>query len=151
MGKRFQFKLSGLLKLREFHEEKMKVELGQLISDEQKIIERISEIDRELTLGYQMQTEALGSKSKGRDTYFYPYYFQGKRADRERCENILFSLRKKIQQKREELAKAMGDVKVIENLKEKQLKDFKIEEEKKHYRDIEENIIMGFGKKEKEL
>ena len=148
MAKKFKFKLEGLLKLRKFKEEEIKVALGQLISDEQKILDRISEIDNEVKLGYQMQSEAFDEQSKGRDAYFYPYYFQGKRRDRERCETMLYSLRKKIEAKRLELSEAMGNVKIMESLKDKKIQEYKKEKNKKELADQEENMIMNFGKKE---
>ena len=151
MGKKFKFKLEGLLKLRKFNEEKIKVELGELISEEQKIIDRIAEIGDELSLGYEMQNEAFLDSSKGKDTYFYPYFFEGKRKDRERCETMLYSVRKKIEQKRTELAEAMGNVKIMESLKENKFDEYKKEKNKKEFNDIEENTIMSFSKKRKAL
>lgn len=148
MAKKFKFKLEGLLKLRKFKEEEIKVELGKLISEEQKILDRINEIDNEVRLGYQMQNEAFDEQSKGRDAYFYPYYFQGKRKDRERCETMLYSLRKKINSKREELSEAMGNVKIMESLKDKKVQEYKKEKNKKELADQEENMIMNYAKKE---
>lgn len=144
MGKKFKFKLDGLLKVREFREEKVKVELGELIKQEQDILNRLDEISKEVGVGYEMHGKAFQNTSKGRDAYFYPYFFEGKRKDRERCGNVLYVLRKKIIEKRAELAEAMGEVKILENLKEKKEKEFIKEKNKREYSDIEENVIMKF-------
>jgi flagellar FliJ protein len=149
MGQKFKFKLEGLLKLRKFREEEIKVELGKLISEEQMILDRLDEIDREVQVGYDMQSEAFHDQSKGKDAYFYPYFFQGKRKDKERCETMLYSTRKKIEEKRKELAEAMGNVKIMENLKDKKVEEFKKEKNKKEFADQEENMIMNFSKKER--
>jgi len=69
-------------------------------------------------------------------------FIQGKKEDIKNKENLLWSLKKKYDKKILELAEARGEVKIMENFKEKKKTEWTKEKNKKELKDIEENIMM---------
>lgn len=142
MAKKFKFKLDALLKLREFNEQKVKVELGQLIQEIQSVKDRISDLERQIDETYREQEGVLETPSSGQFARFFPYFIQAKKEDIKNNENILYALEKKKEAKLKEMQQRMGEVKVMENLKEKDKQSFKKESEKKMQSDIEEILML---------
>lgn len=139
--KQHKFKLEALLKLREFKEEKVKIELGRINQEIATNKAKIEELNLSIDLGYQSQSAALGGDgSQGKMIGFYPMYVDGARAHIKALEAKNYSLQKKYQTKLLELNKCRGDVKVMESLKEKDLIKFKKEEDKKLRESIEDII-----------
>lgn len=140
--KKFQFKLEALLKLREFNEKRLKVELGEILSEIQATKDRIESIKRDIALSYDTQEEMMTNPSSGQVLQFFPYYIEGRKEEIKARENYLYSLERKYEYTLGELAKARGEVKVIENLKEKKKTEHKKEVEKKLQEDIEEAVMV---------
>lgn len=151
MAARFKFKLEGLLKLRHFKEEQLKVELGQINSDIQRVKSRIVELKEHIQEAYSSQEKTLGTKTDGRLARFYPYFIQAKRDDIKAQENLLYSLERKYQAKLREVSLAMGESKVIQNMKDKDKDKWKKEREKKEQEEIEELLHMRGNGKENSL
>lgn len=151
MAKRFSFKLEGLLKLRHFKEEQLKVELGQINGDIQRTKSRINDLKQHVEEAYISQEKTLGTKTDGRLARFFPYFIQAKRDDIKAQENLLYSLERKYQIKLREVSLAMGESKVIQNMKEKDKNKWKKEKDKKEQEDVEELLHMRRPSKEKTL
>ncbi len=151
MAKKFSFKLEGLLKLRHFKEEQLKVELGQINTDIQNTKVRIAELEQHIAEAYDFQEKSLSGHSDGRLARFFPYFIQAKKEDIKANENLLFSLERKYQAKLKEVSQAMGESKLIQNMKEKAKDTWKKEKEKKEQEDIEEILHMKRGSKETSL
>lgn len=151
MAKKFSFKLEGLLKLRHFKEEQLKVELGQINTDIQNTKVRIAELEQHIAEAYDSQEKSLSGHSDGRLARFFPYFIQAKKEDIKANENLLFSLERKYQAKLKEVSQAMGESKLIQNMKEKAKDTWKKEKEKKEQEDIEEILHMKRGSKETSL
>ena len=142
MAKKFKFRLEGLLKVREFSEKNLKIELGQLLKEAQKVRERIQKLQDDLEEGHQSQEAITKQGTDSEMLKFYPRFIQAKGEDIQNQENLLRSLERKIEKKRDELSLARGNVKMIENLKEKEKTSFKKEQEKKQQMDIEDILQM---------
>lgn len=140
--KKFKFKLDGLLKLREFNEKKIKIELGEILKEINHIEELIAKMNRDIDDTYKAQDELIKSSADGRMLQFFPYYIQGRKEDIKNKETLLWSLRKKYQAKVEELAMARGQVKILENFKDKKVHEWKKERDKKEQETIEEILMM---------
>jgi flagellar FliJ protein len=151
MAGRFKFKLEGLLKLRHFKEEQLKVELGKINADIQRTKQRISELQHHIEEAYTSQEKTLGSKTDGRLARFFPYFIQAKRDDIKSQENLLYSLERKYQAKLREVSLAMGESKLIQNMKEKDKDKWKKEKQKKEESEIEELLHMRGKGREKTL
>ncbi|MGB0454589.1 MAG: hypothetical protein ACPGJV_12850 [Bacteriovoracaceae bacterium] len=146
--KGFNFKLESVLKLRKFHEKKVMNELADIVKEIESTKERIRGIHSAIDEGYQSQKVAVTGHAKGHELSFYPYFFKGKKEDLKNQENLLHALDKKYQRKVAELARAQGDAKIIQNLKEKKIDEFKKEVNKKIEDQREELVIMRRAMKE---
>lgn len=151
MAKKFKFKLEGLLKLRHFKEEQLKVELGKINSDIQRTKSRIAELEDHVKNAYKSQEEVFTSSTNAQMARFFPYFIQAKREDIKNQETLLYSLERKYQLKLKEVSVAMGEAKVISNMKDKEKESWKKEKEKKEQADIEEVISMRRKFKEEGL
>lgn len=145
MAKRFKFKLEGLMKIRKFKEEQLKVELGKINQEIMVVKNRIAELHTHIKDAYTSQEATLKSQADGQLARFFPYFIQAKREDIKNQENLLYSLEKKYQKKLQEVSKAMGETKIIDGMKEDQKDKWKKENEKKEQENIDEVLSMRRG------
>lgn len=142
MAKKFKFKLEGLLKLRHFKEEQLKVELGKINQDILDIRHRITDLKQHISETYASQEKVFAEGSDGQFAKFFPFYIKAKREDISNQENLLYSLEKKYERKLLEVSKAMGESKVIHQMKDKDRLAWKKETEKKEQSEIDELLSM---------
>lgn len=139
---KFKFKLDGLLKVREFKEKKIKIELGEILREISAVEDKIRLANVAISETYEAQEQIMQDASQGQMLQFFPMFIQGKKEDIKNKENLLWSLKKKYDKKILELAEARGEVKIMENFKEKKKTEWTKEKNKKELEDIEENIMM---------
>jgi len=151
MAKKYKFKLDGLLKLRSFKEEKLKVELGQINQEVYKVKERIKELENHIADSYVEQEKVFADSSNGQLARFFPYYMQAKREDIKNQENLLYSLQKKYERKLNEVHRAMGETKIISNMKDKDMDNWRKAKNKEDNENMEESVQMRQFFKEREL
>lgn len=137
---KFKFKLDGLLKVREFKEKRLKVELGEILTQIQNVKDEIKKLNDNIVETYDAQEAFLADPSSGDMVKFFPRFIKTKKSDIKNKENLLFALEKKFDQKQVELGVARGEVKVIENLKEKKSTEHKKKVEKKFQEDVDELV-----------
>lgn len=140
--RKFKFTLDPILKLRKSREDALKRELGLIVTEMGKLKEKIEKLNNNMKEGYHSQ-ETLTQESELQASLlrFYPLYFQGIKADLDKTNRALADTEKKYQIKLAELAKAMGEVKVIDGLKDKKELEWKKEKEKKINEDLEELFL----------
>jgi len=151
MAKKFKFKLDGLLKVRHFKEEQLKVELGVINQEILAVEGRISQLFSEIDDSYIEQEKIYQTDTSGQLAKFFPYYIEAKREEIKSKENLLYSLKKKYEQKLSEVAKAMGETKLLSNMKDKEKTSWKKKIQKKEFSEIEEVLSMRHPRKEGEL
>lgn len=139
---KFKFKLDGLLKVREFKEKKVKIELGEILREISAVEDKIAQANAAISETYDAQETFMKDPSQGQMLQFFPQFIQGKKEDIKNKENLLWSLKKKYDKKIAELATARGEVKVMENFKEKKQGEWKKEKNKKEQEGIEEILQM---------
>lgn len=139
---KFKFKLDGLLKVREFKEKRIKIELAEILKEIADVEEAIVKINMAVGEAYDAQDKFLSDATAGRMIQFFPMFIQGKKEDLKNKESLLWALQKKYTAKIEELARARGDVKVLENFKDKKKTEHRKAAVKKEQEEIEENFIM---------
>jgi len=139
---KFKFKLDGLLKVREFKEKQLKIELGEILKEINLVEEKIAEANRAIAETYDAQEAFMRDPSNGQMLQFFPMFIQGKKEDIKNKDNLLWSLRKKYDKKVAELATARGEVKVMENFKDKKKDEWSKEKNKKEQEAIEEILMM---------
>jgi flagellar FliJ protein len=142
MAQKFKFKLDALLKVREFKEQKIKIELGQLLKEISAVEEKIALAHKAIDECYQAQEAIMRDPTSGNMLRFFPYFIKGKKEDIKNNENLLYALKKKYTNKMSELALARGEVKVMENFKDKKKEEWKKKKDKKDFETIEELIQM---------
>lgn len=139
---KFKFKLDGLLKVREFKEKKIKIELGEILKEIGTAEEHIRLANIAIDETYEAQEAFMKDASSGNMLQFFPYFIQGKKEDIKNKENLLWALKKKYDAKIIELAAARGQVKVMENFKDKKKGEWTKERNKKDMELIEEILMM---------
>lgn len=139
---KFKFKLEGLLKLRKFEEQKVKLEIGQIVSEIQKTKDRIKQLKRDIAEGYEARDREMSGVVSGQFLHFFPMFLKGKEEDIVNNENLLMALERKYSTKVLELNEIRGKVKVVENLKEKELTLFKKKLNKKNEEKIQDILTM---------
>lgn len=140
--KGFKFKLDGLLKLREFKENSIKSQLGAILKEINRVEGKIEEIEKSIDESYKSQEEFLAQPAAGEMIKFFPYFIQGRKEDLAVQHNLLRGLRNQYEQKLLELKKARGDVKVLENMKDKKSSEFRKAANKKREADIEDILNL---------
>lgn len=150
MAEKFKFKLNGLLKVREFKEKAIKLELGKILNEIEAAKATIQRAQNDIEECYRAQEEFVSEPAAGRMVQFFPQFIQAKREEQKIQNNILFALNRKYEMKIKELALAKGEVKVIDNLKEKQQTEHKKQVEKKFQESVEE-LTMAKRFREKNL
>lgn len=145
---KFKFKLDGLLKVREFSEKKIKIELGQLLKEINRVNDLIAKLNRDLDDAYHEQEKILSGHANGNLLKFFPYFVTGKKADIKNQEALKLDLSEKYKLKIHELAIARGEVKVLENFKDKKKTEWVKEKDKKEQMSIEELLMIRRGSAE---
>lgn len=139
---KFKFKLDALLKVREFKEKKIKIEIGELLKETSLVEEKIFFANKAIDEAYQAQEAVLSDPEAGQMLKFFPYFIQGKKEDIKNKENLLWALKKKYDSKILELAQARGEVKVMEKFKEKKMGEWTKEQNKKEQDAIDEILMI---------
>ena len=134
--KKYAFRLEAVLKLRKLKEENCRMELGQLIMELNRIEDQLRHDKREIDNYFKIQEGALKTGMKGSQVQAFPMLIAAK--DR----NIELLMRDKkfqedtIETKKQELAQLRGDLKVMENLKEKDFEQYL----KAYNKDIDQKV-----------
>ena len=123
--KKYQFKLDAVLKLRKLKEENCRTELGFLNRALDRIADQITHENGEISKYYQIQELSLQNGATAGKLQTFP----GMVAAKEKAIKILEREKKRheemIVEKKEELAMLRGELKVMENLKEKDFGEWK--------------------------
>ena len=119
------FKLEPVLKIRKLKEENCRMELGQLIAVLNKIESQLVHERTEIDNYFSIQEKSLSVGVRGDQIQAFPMLVAAKE------KNIQLLLRDKkhqeelIESKKQELAVLRGELKVIENLKEKDYTEYR--------------------------
>ena len=149
--KNYKYKLEPLLKLRKFRENRAKIELGRINKKIYELQEEIRSFETDIKEIYN-NLEALGENQT--EAGFMSSFANLIRAR----ELSIINNHKKIdehkiefKEKQEEVLKLRGEVKIIENMKEKDFQNYRKEFMKKVNLDLEEqNLMNSFYEKDSE-
>ncbi len=134
--KKYQFKLDAVLKLRKLREENCRTELGFLIRAHEQIEAKIIQENEEIRKYFQIQEISLKEGASAGKLQAFPGLIAAKDKS---IQNLELSKKKHetyIAEKKQELAELRGELKVMENLKEK---DFGIWK-KAYNKEIDEKV-----------
>lgn len=145
--KKYKFKMEAILRLKEFEEEKAKIELGKV---NKQIVEIDNKIEKHLIsieTAYTSQEEILKSGSDGRFLQFYPFYTQSMQNTIIKLKQDRAELEKLATVKLQELVRCRNQVKIFEKLKEKDFLEWKKAVNKEEDQKIEENVQLWLQNK----
>ena len=111
--------------MRVFKEKKIKQEAAQMIAQIAKVEGAIKTLEEEMRACYHLREKDTRSKVQAKVLKIYPLLFESQMGRIENEQKRLLSLRKIYKEKLRELNKAMGEVKVMEKMKEKDWEFFK--------------------------
>lgn len=123
--KRFQFRLHAVLKMRTMLEEKCRSELGMLMVERQNLVEQIETLRHDIDGTYREQESIMSTGMKAGHAAFFPMAVAGKEARIKEVEKEMTELDQRIEDKKKELMQLRADLKLMENLHEKELSAWK--------------------------
>lgn len=147
--KRYQFRLESVLKVRKLKEENCRQQLGQLIMGLTKIENQIEHDRSEIISYFKIQETGLKNGISGKQLQAFPMLVEAKE------KNIQLLLKDKekqgclIEDKKKELAILRGELKVMDNLKEKDYEEYKKAYNKDVDQKLEEQTQLWMQNKEK--
>ncbi|MBR5866451.1 MAG: flagellar export protein FliJ [Spirochaetaceae bacterium] len=123
--------MQKILELREFEEEQAKIELGKAISETNRIQQELHAVAVE-----KNRMIDICSQTRMNDMLINHRYIMRLDVTRDRLLEELAAAELVVEEKRQIFAEAMQERKVLLNLKEKQLADYK-----KEYQKVEDNSL----------
>jgi flagellar FliJ protein len=123
--KKYTFRLEPVLKLRKLREENCRMELGQLLMELNRIEDQLVHDRKELDNYYKIQEGALKNGMSGSQLQAFPMLVAGKSRNIELLLESKKRQEEKVEQKKQELAQVKGDLKVIDNLKQKDFDEYR--------------------------
>lgn len=123
--KKYAFRLEPVLKLRKVKEENCRMELGQLLIELGKIEDQLAHDRNEIDNYYKIQEGTLKNGMTGSQLQAFPMMVAAKNRNIELLEEEKNQQLKKVEEKKQELAQLRGDLKVIENMKQKDFDEYK--------------------------
>jgi flagellar export protein FliJ len=123
--KKYTFRLETVLRVRKFKEESCRMELGRLISDMTRLDNQLAHDQREIQNYFKIQEAAMKNGVSGSQIQAFPMLIAAK----EKNIQLLQRDKKKqdllIAQKKQELAVLRGELKVMQNMKDKDFEAYR--------------------------
>lgn len=138
--KKYKFKLEAILKVRKLKEEKCKMEIGRLQVEINNLKNELDKHNSGIDDSYLSQEKGLADGMNGHELRFHPYFVAGKKAHIDQITAQINMLQSDVEKKYDELKFLRADVKVIEEMKEKDKVKYKKALEKKQFAEIEEQV-----------
>lgn len=123
--KKYTFRLEAVLKVRKLKEENCRSELGQLISYLAKIDDQLNHERKEIDNYYNIQESAMKAGVRGDQVQAFPMLVAAKEKNIQLLQKERSDQEFLIEDKKKELAIVRGELKVIENLKEKDYNEYR--------------------------
>lgn len=136
--KRYVFRLEPVLKIRKLKEENIRMELGQLLIQLNQIDDQINHDRNEINNYYTIQEKSLGQGILANQLQAFSMLVIAKEKNIQLLEASKIKQIELIELKKNELSQARGELKVIENLKEKDLNNYKASYNKELDQKVEE-------------
>lgn len=147
--KRYQFRLEPVHKLRKLKEENCRTELGQLIMELEKILGQLAHDRQEIEKYFQIQENGLRNGMKGGQVQLFPMMVAGKERNIQLLLEAQARQEKLVESKRQELAVLRGELKVMENLKDKDFQNWRKSVNKEIDQKVEEQTQIWLNYQDK--
>lgn len=149
MIKRYLFRLEPVHKLRKLKEENCRTELGQMISELTRILDQLDHDRREIDRYYQIQEGSLKIGMSGGKLQAFPMLVEGKERNIQLLLGAQARQEEMIEIKRQELAVLRGELKVLDNLKEKDFQEWRKTINKEIDQKVEEQTQIWLNNQDK--
>lgn len=123
--KKYTFRLEPVLKVRKLKEENCRMELGQLVAYLNKIDDQLNHDRKEIDNYFKIQEAAMKSGVRGDQIQAFPMLVSAKEKNIQLLSRDRENQLGLIEEKKRELAVLRGELKVIENLKDKDYTDYR--------------------------
>ncbi len=140
MAKKYKFKLEAVLKLRKLKEEKCKLEIGKIQSRVKELQGHIADNNAGIDDAYSAQESALEGGMSARELQFHPFFVSGKKANLDVIDGEMKMLEEQLAYHFRELSHLRGEVKLVQEMKNKDEQKYKKEVLKKDFETIEEQV-----------
>ncbi len=147
--KQYHFKLDAVLKLRKLKEENCRTELGLLNRQLEAIVGQITKEKEEIGKYYQIQELALKTGATAGKLQSFPGLVEAKEKSIKLFERQKKNHEDMIVEKKEELATLRGELKVMDNLKEKDFTEWKKAYNKEVDQKVEEQTQIWLSNRKK--
>lgn len=139
---KFKFKLESVLKMKTLLEEQCRNELGKIIVEKKKIEDEIERNHRHIDASYAERESHLKQGQSAAHASFYPELAEGYRARIEDLKKSAQEVENRIAAKKAELNEKRAELKLMSNLKEKELTQWKKAYNKHVDQTVEEMVMM---------
>ncbi len=147
--KKYTFRLEPVLKLRKLKEENCRMELGELLKELNRILDQITH-DKEAIGQYaHLHEGSLKTGIKAGHLHIFPSMIEAKERNIELLEADKKKQEQRVEEKKQELAILRGDLKVIENMKEKNYDEYRKALNKEINQKVEEQTQNWLQTKDK--
>jgi flagellar FliJ protein len=123
--KKYEFRLEPVLKLRRLKEENCRMELGQLLMELNRINDQLTHDRNEINNYYNIQESALKTGMTGGQLQAFPMLISAKNSNIDLLEKDKTKQEQRVEAKKQELAQLRGDLKVMDNLKQKNFDEYR--------------------------
>lgn len=139
---KFKFKLESVLKMKTLLEEQCRNELGKIVVEKKKIEDEIERNHRHIDASYVERESHLKQGQSAAHASFYPELADGYRARIEDLKKSAQEIDGRILAKKIELNEKRAELKLMSNLKEKELSQWKKSYNKHVDQTVEEMVMM---------
>jgi flagellar protein FliJ len=140
--KKYQFRLEAVLKVRKMEEELSRNKLGLLMVEKQKIQDEISEIEKRIDSSYLEQETHLIKGMNAAQAAFFPMLVDGSHSKIKELTKKLEQQDSLIEAQKKVLSQKRADLKLMENLNEKEFVRWKKEYNKLVDKNVEEMVQL---------
>jgi len=120
----------------------VKAQIGEVLKEINRIEDSIHEIDKSISETYQSQEELMKKPSDAHMLTFFPFYLKSRVDDLKIQHNLLGKSNERYTELLNELKQARGEVKVLDNMKERKKEEFVKKKNKKESEEIEDILNL---------
>jgi flagellar protein FliJ len=123
--KKYTFRLEPVLKLRKLKEETCRMELGQLLGELNRLEDQLKHDQQEIETYYKIQEGSLKLGMNAGQLQAFPMLVEAKEQNIRLLNRDKLKQEQNIEMKKQELAILRGELKVVENLREKDYTEYR--------------------------
>ena len=148
--KKFQFNLEGLLTLREWEEQQARQALALVFKEIERLNRMVEDLSQQLTDAFAAWNENSAHSFSPTDRHALAAQLAGIEKSKEEAVSALQASLEKRQAEMDRLALATRRKKVVENLKQKRLEEYRADEYREEIRENEDLFNSRYNRRTRE-